>query len=65
MAKREVKTKNNKHYDIVEHNSKYTVYRVKVGLIIDSKTDIGTTKTLDDAISIIKADSGSDIKSIS
>ena len=65
MSKRKVVTKNKKIYYISEYSGKYTVYRIDFGIIFDDKNNIGTTKTLDDALSIIKADSGSDIKSIS
>lgn len=65
MSKRKVVTKNKKIYYISEYSGKYTVYRLDdVGFLFDDKKNIGTTKTLDDALSIIKADSGSDIKSI-
>ena len=65
MTERRVVTKDNKIYNIVESSGKYTVYRVKVGFPFDHKENIGKTSSLDDAISIIKANSGSEIKSIS
>ena len=58
-------TKNKKVYYISEYSSKYTVYRLDdVGFLFNDEKNLGTTKTLDDALSIIKADSSSDIKSI-
>lgn len=64
-AKRSVTTKNKKLYSISESRGEFWVYRVKVGFIMDDKHNIGTTKSLEDALALIKVDSGSDIKKIS
>lgn len=41
-----------------------TIYQVRVGLLSDSKTKIGSARNLEDALSIIKSHSGSQIKEI-
>lgn len=48
-------------YKISFHSSKYHVYKIGEW---DSHKEIGTTRAFDDALSIIKAYSGADIRSI-
>jgi len=64
MAKR-VSTKNSGQnlYKIVG-SSKLEIYQVKVGTFSDSKSKIGSARNLEDALSIIKSHSGSQIKEV-
>lgn len=52
-------------YKISEYKGKYTAYKVAVGLISDSATNIGQASSLEDALSLIKVHSGKEIKEIS
>jgi len=51
-------------YQIDEYGGKYTAYKVSVGFLGNSKSSIGAANSLEDAISLIRAHSGREIKSI-
>lgn len=51
-------------YYIGESNGRFWVTQKKVGILLDSDTDIGNTRSLDDALSLIRSHSGRGIKSI-
>ncbi len=52
-------------YKISESGGWHYVYKVDVGFISSSNTSIGKTKSLSDALEIIKSHSGRDIQEIS
>lgn len=51
-------------YKISEYDSWFHVYHVSVGLLSDSNKSIGKTRSLTDALALIKAHSGKEIKEI-
>ncbi|WP_156878074.1 hypothetical protein [Sphingopyxis sp. QXT-31] len=51
-------------YEIGEYDGTFYVRRVKVKLLLNAKSDIGKTRSLDDALSLIRSHSGREIKSI-
>ena len=67
MAKRRVVVKGGgaNLYYISEYAGRFYVTQRKVGLITDTNIDIGKTRTLDDALSLIRSHSGRGIDSIS
>ncbi len=54
----------NNLYRISIYNGKYTVSQVDVGAIFNDYNVIGEARSMDDALSIIKAHSGQSIKKI-
>lgn len=52
-------------YRISESNGIYTAYKINVNLISNSARNIGQTKNLEDALSLIKVHSGKEIKEVS
>jgi hypothetical protein len=52
-------------FKVTYYSGIYYVYKVKIGLITDDKYDIGTTKSFDDALSLIRSYSGQVIDYIS
>jgi hypothetical protein len=52
-------------YRIGESGGRFYVSRVTVGLLFNDYTSIGTTIGLEDALALIRSDSGRNIKSIS
>jgi hypothetical protein len=61
--KKIVTTKNHNRYKILKDGSRY-ITSIDKGSVFDNWHKIGTTHSLEDAISLIKADSNSDIKEI-
>lgn len=51
-------------FKVSEYRGKFYAYKVKVGFISDSTTEIGSAGSFEDALSIIKSYSGYGIKSI-
>lgn len=51
-------------YEIHESGGKYTARQVTVGLISNSYSSIGTASSLEDAVSLIRAHSGREIKKL-
>ena len=51
-------------YRISIYAGKYAAQHTSVGLLSNSYKDIGTTRSLEDALSIIKSHSGKQIESI-
>lgn len=51
-------------YEVHESGGKYTARQVTVGLIGNSYATIGTASSLDDAITLIRAHSGREIKKL-
>lgn len=66
MTKRRVVVKGGGEnlYYIKEYDGRFYVTQKKVGIVFDSNKDIGKTRTLDDAISLIRSHSGRSIDSI-
>lgn len=52
-------------YKLSEYGGWFYVYHVDVGFISNSNTSIGKTRSLADAIDLIKSHSGKDIQEIS
>jgi hypothetical protein len=52
-------------YRISEYNGKYTAYKVDAGIFFNSTNKIGTTRSLEDALSLIRAHSGREIDEVS
>ncbi len=51
-------------YRVSEYNGKFTAYKVDVGFLSNSTSNIGTARTLDDALALIKSHSGREIKEV-
>lgn len=51
-------------YKISEHNGWFHAYHVDVGFISNSNSSIGKTKSLGDALELIKSHSGEEIQEI-
>lgn len=51
-------------YSIGEYDGRFTAYKVRVQPLGDSKTSIGTARSLEDAVTLIRAHSGREIKTI-
>ncbi len=51
-------------FKVSEYRGKFYVYKVKIGFISDSSTEIGSAGSFEDALSLIKSYSGYGIKSI-
>lgn len=51
-------------YKVSEYSGTYYVYKVSIGIFSNTDHDIGKTRDFSDALSIIKAHSGREIKSI-
>ena len=51
-------------YEVSEYAGKFTAYKVDVGFLLDDRTSIGTGRSLEDALTLIRAHSGKEIKSI-
>lgn len=49
-------------YEVSETDGTYYVYKVSVGLLLDSRSSIGKARKLEDALAIIKSHSGRQIK---
>lgn len=64
MSKRVVTQGGGQNLYKIAGSSSLEVYQVKVGTFSDSKTKIGSSRNLEDALSIIKSHSGNQIKSI-
>lgn len=52
-------------YEITEYEGKYWASKVTVEILNDSRTSIGSARKLDDALALIKAHSGRQIRSVS
>ena len=52
-------------YKVAEYDGWFYVYKVDVGFISDSSASIGKTRSLKDALDLIKSHSGKEIKEIS
>jgi hypothetical protein len=64
MAKRVVTQGGGQNLYKVVGSSKLEIFHVKVGTFSDSKTKIGSSRNLEDALSIIKSHSGNQIKEV-
>lgn len=51
-------------YEIGRHKKTYYAYRVRVGFLTNSFDSIGSTSSLEDAFTLIRSHSGSEIKLI-
>lgn len=51
-------------YEIVESDGSFIVYKVIVHLFSNDRKNIGKTRLMEDAISLIRSHSGKNIKSI-
>ncbi len=51
-------------YYISESSGTFYVYKCKVGMLMNDETQIGKTRNMDDALSLIKSQSGRAIDSI-
>lgn len=51
-------------YYVNESNGRFFVIQKRVGLILDSDTDIGKTRAFEDALGLIRSHSGRGIDSI-
>lgn len=51
-------------YKISDYSGKFSVYKIDVGLIFDDSRKIGSARSLDDALSIIRSHSGKQIERI-
>ena len=51
-------------YSVAQYSGKFTVYKVKSGLLYNDKTHIGTAKSMEGALALIKVHSGREIKSV-
>ena len=58
------KTKSEARYEIKQSGKKYLVYHVK-GIFDDVHKKVGEANSLEDALMLVKAHSGAEIKSIS
>ncbi len=52
-------------YKVSEYDGWFYAYKVNVGFISDSSTSIGKTRSLKDALDLIKSHSGREIEEIS
>jgi hypothetical protein len=52
-------------YEVAEYDGKYWASKVKVEMAGDFRTSIGSARSLDDALALIKAHSGKQVRSIS
>jgi hypothetical protein len=64
MAKRVVTKGGGENLYKIVGSSKLEIFHVKVGTFSDTKSKIGSSRNLEDALSIIKSHSGSQIKYI-
>ena len=64
MSKRIVTQGGGQNLYKITGSSSLDIYQVKVGIISDSKIKIGSSRNLEDALTIIKSHSGNQIKSI-
>lgn len=51
-------------YKICEYDGKYTAYKVDMGIFLSSTSRIGTARSLEDALTLIRAHSGREIEEI-
>lgn len=51
-------------YKVSESGGTFYVYHVRVGIFTDSTNDIGKTRSLEDALTLIKVHSGQEIAEI-
>lgn len=64
MAKRVVTEGGGQNLYKIVGSSNLEIFHVKVGTFSDSKNKIGSCRSLDDALSIIKSHSGNQIKNV-
>lgn len=64
MAKRVVVQGGGQNLYKIVGTNKLEIYHVKVGTFTDSKSNIGSSRNLEDALSIIKSHSGNQIKEV-
>lgn len=64
MAKRVVTQGGGQNLYKIVGSSKLEIFHVKVGTFSDSKSKIGSSHSLEDALSIIKSHSGNQIKEV-
>ena len=62
MTKRDVTVEGGDLYRISGGDGKYYVQKVKVNMISNSYTDVGQARSLEDALTLIRAHSGRQIK---
>ena len=51
-------------FRVNEYRGEFTVYRMEIGILFDDSTRIGETRSLDDAISLIKASVQGSVRSV-
>ena len=59
-----VSTRDGKLYRVYSDGGKHSVSKVSVGLISNTYTNVGRTSSFEDALSLIRSHSGSEIKEI-
>jgi len=64
MAKKRVSTTNGKLYRISIYNGKYSVSEVDVHIPFNKYYSIGETRSLEDALSLIRSHAGAEIRRI-
>ena len=64
MAKRKVAVQGGDIYEINDYEGKFRICKVDVGLLTDRRRDIGNTKSLEDALALIRSYSGKQIKDV-
>ena len=51
-------------YEIEETSSRFVAYKIKVGIIMNDRSNIGSARSLEDAIALIRSHSGKEIDRI-
>jgi hypothetical protein len=64
MAKRVVTIGGGQNLYKIVGTSRLEVFHIKVGFLLDNKTKIGSSRSIEDALSVIKSHSGNQIKEI-
>jgi hypothetical protein len=64
MADKQIRTQNGKLFKLSESSGQWTVYEVDVGFLNNYK-NVGKTKSLKDAIDIVRAVSGREVREMS
>ncbi len=64
MSKRSVSVKGGELYEVGEFAGDYYVSKYDPGIIFSSSVDVGKTRSLGDALELIKSHSGKEIRNI-
>lgn len=51
-------------YEVSDYDGTFYAYKVDVGFISDTRRDIGKTRSLEDALALVRSHSGKQIKEI-